>query len=115
MYQLRKSLQPRQGEFNGNIKIQNIKHFLHTQLDHGAQDSAIRHVGDLGNIKADANGLVDFTTQDSLINLSGEYSIIGRGLVIHEGEDDLGKGNHPDSLKTGNAGGRAGCGVIGIK
>lgn len=30
-----------------------------------------------------------------------------------QGLDDLGKGGHPDSLKTGNAGGRAGCAVIG--
>jgi len=30
-----------------------------------------------------------------------------------QGVDDLGQGGNADSRKTGNAGGRAGCGVIG--
>lgn len=51
---------------------------------------------------------------DKQISLIGPYSIVGRSVVVHAGTDDLGKGGHQDSLTTGNAGGRAACGVIGI-
>ena len=46
--------------------------------------------------------------------MSGERSIIGRAIVVHEGIDDLGLGGNEGSKTTGNAGGRVGCGVIGI-
>ena len=38
------------------------------------------------------------------LKLRGKYSIIGRGVVIHEKEDDLGLGNNKESLITGNTG-----------
>ena len=42
--------------------------------------------------------------------------IYGRSIVIHDGVDDLGRGtgkNKAESLKTGNAGTRLACGIIG--
>ncbi|XP_017476959.1 PREDICTED: superoxide dismutase [Cu-Zn], chloroplastic-like isoform X2 [Rhagoletis zephyria] len=89
-------------------------HFNPDKMDHGAPDDEVRHVGDLGNVEADANGIVDTTFTDHLISLTGKRTIIGRGLVVHELTDDLGRGSHPDSKKTGNAGGRLACGVIGV-
>ncbi|GMK57618.1 hypothetical protein CspeluHIS016_0404520 [Cutaneotrichosporon spelunceum] len=89
-------------------------HFNPHAKNHGGPTDAERHVGDLGNVKTDGSGSVNVNIQDSQISLLGPYSILGRSLVVHSGEDDLGKGGHPDSLKTGNAGGRAACGVIGI-
>ena len=38
--------------------------------------------------------------------------VLLRAIVIHADEDDLGKGGDEESLKTGNAGDRVGCGVI---
>jgi len=113
--------------------------FCKLQVDHGGPDHEVRHVGDLGNIEANSSGIVDITYTDPVITLTGKLAVIGRGVVVHELEDDLGQGNHTDSKKTGNAGGRIGeksefsinqnhksnkhffytfhtaCGVIGIK
>ncbi len=74
-----------------------------------------RHVGDLGNVLADQNGVGAIRIEDHLMMLYGlENNIIGRAMVVHEREDDLGQGGNEESLKTGNAGGRLACGVIGL-
>lgn len=89
-------------------------HFNPFSKNHGGPQDDERHVGDLGNITTDCKGVATGTMQDTLVKLIGEHSVIGRSVVVHAGIDDLGKGGNPESLKTGNAGGRAACGVIGL-
>ena len=85
------------------------------QKHHGAPNDTDRHVGDLGNIEADSTGVATVNITDSLISLRGPHSIIGRALVVHNGTDDLGWGGTAESRKTGNAGDKIACGVIGIQ
>ncbi|KAL6934974.1 Superoxide dismutase [Cu-Zn] [Hanseniaspora guilliermondii] len=101
---------------NSNGCISAGPHFNPSKSTHGAPENveAERHAGDLGNIKTDAQGVAKGELSDKLISLFGDHSIIGRTVIVHAGEDDLGKGGDEESLKTGNAGGRAACGVIGL-
>ena len=88
-------------------------HYNPFNKNHGGPYSKDRHVGDLGNLDADINGNCEFNIVDDLVKLTGKYSVIGRSIVIHEDEDDLGLGNYEDSLTTGHSGKRLACGVIG--
>ncbi|KAL2918278.1 Superoxide dismutase [Cu-Zn] [Polyrhizophydium stewartii] len=85
--------------------------FGHT---HGAPEDSVRHVGDLGNVIVGQDGTVKATITDAHVKLIGIHSVIGRTIVLHADEDDLGKTTHELSKTTGNAGGRIACGVIGI-
>ncbi|XP_049873243.1 uncharacterized protein LOC126371883 [Pectinophora gossypiella] len=91
----------------------------HFDLDgntHGGREHDVRHIGDLGNVQFEGESpLANFSFVDKVISLRGRNNILGRSLVLHEQEDDLGEGGDEGSLSTGNAGGRVACGVIGIK
>jgi len=89
-------------------------HFNPHGKTHGAPMDSERHVGDLGNIVTDNSGTATIDITDDKISLTGGNSIVGRAIVVHEKKDDLGKGGDEGSLKTGNAGGRIACGIIGI-
>jgi Cu-Zn family superoxide dismutase len=82
-------------------------HFNPMKKPHGAPDAAERHAGDLGNLEADASGKAHLELKDKMLKLSGENSILGRGVIVHEKVDDW-------SQPVGNAGGRLACGVIGV-
>jgi len=82
-------------------------HFNPMNQPHGAPNSTMRHVGDLGNIEANEDGVAEFTYVDQGISLHGPNSIVGRGLIIHAEEDDL------QSQPTGAAGVRVGMAIIG--
>lgn len=83
-------------------------HFNPFGKPHGAPTDTERHVGDLGNITADAQGKAHFEWTDKVLCMSGPHSIIGRAVIVHAGEDDL------KTQPTGDAGARVACGVIGI-
>jgi Cu-Zn family superoxide dismutase len=83
-------------------------HFNPEGKPHGGPHDEARHVGDLGNIKADASGRAVVKITDSLVQLHGPHSVIGRSLIVHAVADDL------KSQPAGNAGARVACGVIGI-
>ncbi len=83
-------------------------HFNPENKAHGALSDVERHVGDLGNLVADENGIAHLEITDTIISMSGPHSIIGKGIIVHAGEDDL------KSQPTGAAGARVACGVIGV-
>lgn len=57
-------------------------HFNPFGKEHGGPDSAVRHVGDLGNVEAGANGIAKVDISDKQIQLQGPCSILGRTLVV---------------------------------
>ncbi|MFH0883411.1 MAG: superoxide dismutase family protein [bacterium] len=83
-------------------------HFNPSGMKHGGPMAKERHAGDMGNLVVgdDGVGRVDYV--DSVMKLNGSTSIIGRGVIVHAGEDDL------VSQPTGAAGARVASGVIGI-
>ncbi|RJQ87920.1 MAG: superoxide dismutase family protein [Desulfobacteraceae bacterium] len=82
-------------------------HFNPTNHPHAAPTVQKRHVGDLGNIEAKADGSAHMETTDKMIQLEGQNGVMGRAVVVHAGEDDL------KTQPTGDSGARVACGVIG--
>jgi len=82
-------------------------HFNPHNTEHAGRDAPVRHVGDMGNVTADENGVAEFSFVDDELAFSGPNSIIGRGLIVHAGRDDL------TSQPSGAAGPRVGMAVIG--
>lgn len=83
-------------------------HFNPGMMPHSMPSSEKRHAGDLGNVEADKDGNAHVEYVDTILSLSGANSVVGRGVIVHEKEDDL------KTQPTGNAGGRLACGVVGV-
>ncbi|XP_052737847.1 superoxide dismutase [Cu-Zn]-like [Bicyclus anynana] len=88
-------------------------HFIAYYGRHGGPRDSIRHVGDLGNIKAEENTPLNVKIFDHLISLTGPRSIVGRSIAITKSEDDYGRAGTEDSALTGTSGPAIACGVIG--
>ncbi len=95
------------GDINCDDGVCTGGHFNPTRVQHGAPDAPVRHVGDLGNVSANASGKAADERLDSVLKLNGAHSVIGRAIIIHAKPDDFGQ-------PTGNAGSRVAYGVIGI-
>lgn len=91
------------GDLTGPGRLTAGGHYNPAGKPHGGLYDTESHAGDLGNV---SNGPIHFKTKKFSVK-----EIIGRALIIHEGEDDLGLSGDP----TGHAGKRMECAVIGIK
>ncbi len=91
------------------------EHFNPLGHTHGDLNDHNSHAGDLGNITS-KSGISQGTLTTNKITLNKSIrNIIGRMIIVHADRDDLGKGHDCESLKTGNAGKRLACGIIGIR
>lgn len=82
-------------------------HFNPHSETHAGPQAPHRHAGDLGNLKADANGVAVYHAEVTGISLSATGdSIIGRAVIVHAATDDF------TSQPAGNAGARVACGLI---
>lgn len=82
-------------------------HFNPSSSAHGGPSGTPRHGGDLGNLKADANGYAQLSLEVAGISLGTDpSSIIGRAVIVHAGADDL------KTAPAGNSGARVACGLV---
>lgn len=81
-------------------------HYNPTNSIHAGPEDLPRHVGDLGNVIANKNGVASYDYVNFGLTLEGNQSIIGKSVIVHEDKDDF------VSQPTGNAGSRLACGVI---
>eukprot|EP01123_Difflugia_compressa_P007055 TRINITY_DN19531_c0_g1_i1.p1 TRINITY_DN19531_c0_g1~~TRINITY_DN19531_c0_g1_i1.p1 ORF type:complete len:189 (-),score=28.90 TRINITY_DN19531_c0_g1_i1:83-649(-) len=83
-------------------------HYNPTNVEHACPPT-VRHIGDMGNILADASGiaLVSKLFISNELPLTGPNNIIGRGVIVHADVDDR------VTQPTGNSGKRVAQGVIG--
>lgn len=94
------------GDCSGTDGMAAGGHFNPTNSKHGGPDSPERHVGDFGNLEADANGHAHYERVDTLIAFEGPNSILDRSIIIHADPDDF------VTQPTGASGARISCGKI---
>jgi len=83
-------------------------HFNPSGAPHGQHGaSSPHHAGDLQSLRADANGVAQFSFESRAITVgSGPNNVVGKGLIVHRDPDDY------RTQPTGNSGPRLACAVI---
>jgi len=83
-------------------------HWNPTHSPHGKWGVDSFHLGDIGNVKLDAQGKGSLEMSTNLWTLSSDTSstVLNHAVIVHSGKDDY------KTQPTGNAGSRIGCGVI---
>lgn len=86
-------------------------HYAPNDNPHGAPDDpwSEHHTGDMGNITADGDGVASLDETFDFLSLEGDTSIVGKAVIVHQGEDDL------TSQPSGDAGDRLACGVVELE
>lgn len=77
------------GDISGDKLAFTGTHFNPTNASHSCIGNATRHAGDLQPVEISAEGSFTAQWSSELISMDGssENSIIGRSVVLHEGED----------------------------
>lgn len=81
-------------------------HFNPTSTMHAGPTSRTRHLGDLGNLNADAAGNAYYNQSFPDLMYEDSRSIIGKSVIVHAKADDY------TTQPSGDSGGRIACGVI---
>jgi Cu-Zn family superoxide dismutase len=83
-------------------------HYNPLNVHHAIPPFPVRHIGDMGNIVYyDQSGDAWYDYTNDMIDLDGEYSVIGRAIIVHQMVDNC-------ASPVGNAGSRWGQCVIGV-
>ncbi len=82
------------------------EHLNPQNAPHGPANAAsgARHLGDLGNVTADASGMVEEMLRDAMLATNSTF--IGKALVVHKAQDDL------TTQPGGDSGDPIACGII---
>lgn len=105
----------RAGDLRGEGCIGLCEHFDIGHNTHGSEPGTKgdRHTGDLGNIEINhSKGETKFQ-KSYYIKYVSPKDLWGRSIIVHQDEDDLGKGQFEDSKITGHSGARIGCAIFG--
>ncbi|AEL09193.1 superoxide dismutase family protein [Xanthomonas campestris pv. raphani] len=83
-------------------------HFNPTGAAHGRAGNGTHHLGDMDNLRADAEGVahLDMILSDITLGDAAPSDVLGKALIVHADADDY------RSQPSGNAGARLACGVI---